>query len=46
MGYRCTLGKIGENFVETKYDKIYHGVTMDLQKKSFIELVESCPRRY
>ena len=42
------LRKISANFVsdpELKYDIIYYGVTMDLRKKFFMELAESCPLR-
>ena len=47
--YRWTSWKIRENFVsnpQLECDIIYYGVTMDLRKKSFIELVESCPWRW
>ena len=49
MAYCCTFGKDAmnlEKFCEgstVKYDIIDYGVTMNLQKKSFIETGESCP---
>ena len=49
MAYRWTFGKDLlnlEKFCEQsiiKYDIIDYGVTMDLQKMSFIETAESCP---
>ena len=49
MAYRWTFGNDPlnlEKFCERstiKYDIIDYGVTMDPQKKSFIETGESCP---
>ena len=49
MAYRWTFGKDPLNYRKfckrstIKFDTIDCGVTMDLQKKSFIEPGESCP---
>ena len=48
MAYRWTFGKDPLKLEKSerstiKYDKIDYGVTMDLQKKSFIEPAESRP---
>ena len=43
LDLRKRSSKIRDNFVLIKYDKKDYDVTMDLQKKPFIESAESCP---
>ena len=43
LDLRKRSSKIRDNFVLIRYDKKDYDVTMDLQKKSFIESAESCP---
>ena len=43
LDLRKRSSKIRDNFELIRYDKKDYDVTMDLQKKSFIESAESCP---